>query len=776
MKKVLMNKQALIAVVVAASFIAGCARTGPGDGDEGSETHWLEACENSKECGEGSCICGYCTQRCDVASNCPAPLDACVHDQSHSLFAGCEPGAAVGLCAFASEEFGASASESGLDAAVDSGTTPTSPESAEPVDSPPPPPSPTTDTSDGSAGDDDSPSSELDAATHAPDAEVVGISAEESSRWAWDECGRIPSVAPIPYVTPIFTPDGSGLIVEDGQGQFQKYTLPPDQSPPQPLRPADAPLGVKIALSPDGTLLLEAGSELAVRDLADGSVSVALELPVDCDRESLAMSEDHRFALTSGALGSCVFDVDSGVLLSRLPSADSVAFRDDELVAASCSGDAEDSCQLTVYSLDGSPLTTSELAQPVGGFRAGAWLAAVSPAGDSVATLGTTADGEFSVFVWNTGDASVRWTRAVPDSPEARPIYSPVGDLLLTAEGTHNSDDGTLLASASNTLLSFLGEEPALSPDGLSIATKWSNLLDIATGGSSRLFRTHFQDSEVTDLALSADGTLMVSNAEAVVGWRVAEAFGETQAVWIAGNGGPAIYVAMSPNGDFATISGDRQQMFDARNGVLVLAGQEPTSDLSDICIAFQFNFSSDSRYVAGKRYHSSVFVYDTKTLSLVGGFNTTGCGQGVAFSPDGTLVHTPEGSFSTTDWKPVTPLRELPGSVLPDDTFYDVDVASDGTNLLHTDCPSEDGCRSTLSDTEADLTALDDVGKWTRRHLSSEGHWVVGGGVLVHWPSGSVVHYAEGVTAARFAPNGDIVAGFENGEIARYCRSSLAP
>jgi hypothetical protein len=45
-----------------------------------------------------------------------------------------------------------------------------------------------------------------------------------------------------------------------------------------------------------------------------------------------------------------------------------------------------------------------------------------------------------------------------------------------------------------------------------------------------------------------------------------------------------------------------------------------------------------------------------------------------------------------------------------------------------------------------------------------------------VHWPSGAVVHYAAGATAARFAPNGDIVAGFENGELARYCRSSPAP
>ena len=149
----------------------------------------------------------------------------------------------------------------------------------------------------------------------------------------------------------------------------------------------------------------------------------------------------------------------------------------------------------------------------------------------------------------------------------------------------------------------------------------------------------------------------------------------------------------------------------------------------------------------------------------------------GVAFSPDGQLIHTPEGSFSTTDWKPVTPLQELPDTTLAESaTFRDVDVTADGAHLLHTVCTPEAGCQSSLSGTAADLSALNEAQPFSRRDISSEGHWVAAGGVLVHWPSDSVVKYAEGATAARFAPNGDVVAGFANGDLARYCRSSPAP
>jgi hypothetical protein len=57
------------------------------------------------------------------------------------------------------------------------------------------------------------------------------------------------------------------------------------------------------------------------------------------------------------------------------------------------------------------------------------------------------------------------------------------------------------------------------------------------------------------------------------------------------------------------------------------------------------------------------------------------------------------------------------------------------------------------------------------RPRFSDEGHWVVGGATLIHLPTGTVRSYFPGAQVAIFAPNGDIIAGDEKGNITRYCR-----
>ena len=58
----------------------GCGRTA--QGESGSETHWLSDCASNTDCSFGQCLCGQCTETCQVASDCPAPLDACVVPQA----------------------------------------------------------------------------------------------------------------------------------------------------------------------------------------------------------------------------------------------------------------------------------------------------------------------------------------------------------------------------------------------------------------------------------------------------------------------------------------------------------------------------------------------------------------------------------------------------------------------------------------------------------------------------------------------------------------------
>lgn len=45
--------------------------------DEGTESHWLVACESDAQCGSGSCLCGVCTTTCESVYDCPHPLDSC---------------------------------------------------------------------------------------------------------------------------------------------------------------------------------------------------------------------------------------------------------------------------------------------------------------------------------------------------------------------------------------------------------------------------------------------------------------------------------------------------------------------------------------------------------------------------------------------------------------------------------------------------------------------------------------------------------------------------
>lgn len=57
-------------------MLSGCGATSHG-GDEGSETHWLSACDADVDCSQGQCLCGVCTVECDNAAECPTTLDVC---------------------------------------------------------------------------------------------------------------------------------------------------------------------------------------------------------------------------------------------------------------------------------------------------------------------------------------------------------------------------------------------------------------------------------------------------------------------------------------------------------------------------------------------------------------------------------------------------------------------------------------------------------------------------------------------------------------------------
>ena len=266
---------------------------------------------------------------------------------------------------------------------------------------------------------------------------------------------------------------------------------------------------------------------------------------------------------------------------------------------------------------------------------------------------------------------------------------------------------------------------------------------------------------EILSLAISADGQLLVSDTYKTIGWRVAEAFGESQPLWRTGAEG-GINVALSPDGRLGSISGDVRLIFDTTTGEdLFWQGAETLATIAqNLCIGSEFNFSPDGRFVAGKHYTTTVDVYETQGLTLVGHFPTSGCAQGIAFSADGETVWAPDGSARLSELS-----QGSPGEALPTQQprgWDSLTRAPDGS-LVPVSC-MEYACQN--GDTYSETMG--------GRHLdiSAEGHWHVLGRELHHLPSGERRVFDELATEAVFAPNGDLIAGERDASLVRFCRS----
>jgi hypothetical protein len=261
----------------------------------------------------------------------------------------------------------------------------------------------------------------------------------------------------------------------------------------------------------------------------------------------------------------------------------------------------------------------------------------------------------------------------------------------------------------------------------------------------------HEPDRSISSLAISQDGSLLVSDAfGSVVGWQVGEPFDASQPIWKIGSEGGS-NVALSPDGRLGTVSGDVRIVFDTTTGN-TLFGQG-SNDVPDpnlhVCFDTEFNFSPDGRLLAGKHYTPVIHVFETETLSLLGQFGTTGCAQGIAFSADSSRIVAPDGSASIEELLPTVVPENVPPLSPP--SWISLTRAPDGS-FVEVTCP-EEGC----------------MGR--RLDISDEGHWHLRAGNLRHVPSGEERVFDSLAREAVFAPNGDIIAGEANANLVRFCR-----
>ena len=58
------------------------------------------------------------------------------------------------------------------------------------------------------------------------------------------------------------------------------------------------------------------------------------------------------------------------------------------------------------------------------------------------------------------------------------------------------------------------------------------------------------------------------------------------------------------------------------------------------------------------------------------------------------------------------------------------------------------------------------------RARYSPEGHWLLSGNHLLHVPTARLIEYTADAREALFTPNGDIIAGQNDGSLVRYGRT----
>jgi WD40 repeat protein len=608
-----------------------------------------------------------------------------------------------------------------------------------------------------------------------PKPPVVQFDPAVSAKYSWSECGRIAPGAPV--AAGLYTPDESVLVLEEG-GRILLYSAA--EVLPTTLLPEteDGATG-SLHLSPDGRRLFAHGGVYASADgAAIGAdtaeltlVSMLAPAAAECSGD-LVFSADSRLIATAGRAAACVWEAETGALSSEFTTEPG----DQGVSAVALLGDPAESFvlvrhpELLRYSLAGELEDRFEL--PAAAPRSRLSAAAFTPDGQLLVVSYYPNDGGqvlppvLVAIATETG--SERWRQTL-DGDTGFQLSSDGSVVVVHSGPAFRVTDGERVGSDPP---GFFPAMPAVGPGGRRRLRGGEFLgdWDLESGTLLRLYGAH--QGRIRDLDLSRDGRYLASHGARAAVWQIdADDFSRSLPLFNGAAADDSWNVALSADGQTMAVSGDNLAFF-RRDGSQRVADAPPASAEID-CLSADWSFSPLGTWAAGTHYSGGVEIVDANSLDLHSVLPTSSCQSGVTFSADGSLLATARLElFETATWGRLSSPQPVLSEGISENA---VQFSADAQQLVVTSCHSAARleCRSARYSSH-DASLLGEAPGLSGRHarFSPEGHWLVSGGRVLHVPTGALVEYAIDASDAVFAPNGDIIAGANDGSLVRYCQS----